>query len=251
MILVTDQRLVLTPEKVVVSLNYASLGSRILAFIIDLIAMGIGSTILMLFSGLLAALLRTEFPFLVTIVIMAFSPFLYFSIFEICTRGRTLGKLALGLRVMMLDGTPETASAAIYRALILPADMMPGFCLAGIIAMFTNPHSQRLGDLAAGTIVIHDPRPKFEFRPSPHRYGLHPFEHTVGDLPKMTLEEYHAIKRLCDRFPELPPSVQVRSVEEIWKPFTDKYGILPLQNVHPVYQMEAVVMKYSRAHNLV
>jgi uncharacterized RDD family membrane protein YckC len=251
MILVTDQRLVLTPEKVVVSLNYASLGSRIGAFFIDVIIL-ISALFLLAFVALFATgFSASEIPFLAYVIVASFSPFLYFGLSEIISRGRSLGKTMVGIRVMMLDGTPETVPAAIYRALLIPADLLPGFFLAGIIAIFTNPHSQRLGDLAAGTIVIHDPKPKFQFRPSPHRYGLHPFEHAVGELPKMSLEEYYAIKRLCDRFPELPPSVQVRSVAEIWTPFAEKYNIVPIQNVHPVYQMEAVVMRYGRAHNLV
>jgi hypothetical protein len=67
----------------------------------------------------------------------------------------------------------------------------------------------------------------------------------------MTLEEYFAIKRLCDRFPELPPETQKRSIGEIWQPFAEKHAIEPVAGVHPVYLMEAVIMRYGRQHKLV
>lgn len=251
MILVTEQHLVLTPEKVVVSLRYAHVGTRIGAFLLDVVLAIIAVTIISTILGLASLLLGTTIPMQIAMFLASFAMFIYFPICEILMRGQTLGMKVAGLRVVMDDGTPETPSAAIYRGLLIIADIMPGFGLVGLIAMFTNSKSQRLGDLAAGTIVVHEPRPKFSFRPAPHRYGIHPWEHTVGELHRMNLEEYHAIKRLCDRFPELTPSVQVKSIAEIWDPFAGKHNIQPVANVHPIYQMEAVIMKYGRMHNLV
>ncbi len=251
MILVTEQHLVLTPEKVVVSLRYAHAGTRIGAFVLDVIFAVVILLILSILLTFATVALGTTVPLQVAIFLISFAMFIYFPICEILMRGQTLGMKIVGLRVVMDDGTPETIPAAIYRGLLIFADIMPGFGLVGLIAMFTNSKSQRLGDLAAGTIVVHEPRPKFSFRPAPHRYGIHPWEHTVGELHRMNLEEYHAIKRLCDRFPELTPSVQVKSIAEIWDPFAGKHNILPVANVHPIYQMEAVIMKYGRMHNLV
>ena len=54
----------------------------------------------------------------------------------------------------------------------------------------------------------------------------------------------------ANRFPELPPTIQMRSVDEIWLPFAQKERIEPIPGVHPVYQMEAVVMKYGRKRKL-
>ena len=182
---------------------------------------------------------------------LTFGFFLYFILQEGFFQGQTLGKRIFNLRVLSSDGTPVTFSGALYRNLLRPADMFPGFYLVGIIAIFTNERSQRIGDLAAGTLVIHDPKVPFGFTPAPHRYGMHPFEDSVGPLQRMTIEEYFAIKRLCDRFPELPPAVQNQSIQEIWVPFAQGQKIAPLDNVHPIYQMEAVVMKFGRMHKLI
>jgi hypothetical protein len=176
--------------------------------------------------------------------------FLYFTLFEWLWNGQTIGKRAMSLRVVSHDGTPVTLRGAVYRNLLRPADFLPVLYFAGVIAMFMNERSQRMGDLAAGTIVVHEARANPHYQVTPHHAGVHPFEESIGPLSTMTMEEYFAIKRLCDRFPELPPSVQVRSVEEVWAPFAEKEKIEPIEGVHPVYQMEAVVMKYGRNKRL-
>lgn len=249
MILVTGQNLVLTPEKVVVSYTIAGFGSRFLAALLDL---------LFLYMALIPISMAVSFmqfgvgPEVTTAVLLFgfFAGFFaYFIVQEWLWNGRTLGKRLLGLRVMMVDGTPITPAAAVYRGLLLLVDMIPP--ITGLITMFTNEKSQRVGDLVAGTMVVHVPKLNFGFTPAPHRYGIHPFEESTPELKGMTLEEYLAIKRLCDRFPDLPPAQQAKSMKEIWDPFAERFGIKPIANVHPIYQMEAVVMKYGRLNNLI
>jgi hypothetical protein len=174
----------------------------------------------------------------------------YFFLLEGLWNGRTVGKFALGLRVRLADGRPITFQAALYRNLLRVADFLPSLYTIGVISMFLTEKSQRLGDLAANTMVTHE---KLEARrsiPAPHRFGIHPFESQINHVRGMSSEEYVAIKRLCDRFPELTRDVQARMIEEIWEPFKLRYGIKSLPNVHDVYLMEAVVMHYGRIHGL-
>ncbi len=247
----TDQHLVLTPEKTVLAYRLGGLGTRVSAHAIDLLAV---ITLAMLFNtglGLLAPVIGPEavqgIGTLGTFVVILS----YFVLLEGLWRGLTLGKRAVGLRVTMADGTPITFAAALYRNLLRLADFLPALYVLGFIVIFTNPRSQRLGDLGAGTIVVVEPKFDASFTPAPHRVGLHPLEETVPGLERMTMAEYHAIKRLCDRFPALPAETQVQSIGEIWRPFAERHRIADLPGVHPVYQMEAVVMKFGRMHNLV
>lgn len=73
--------------------------------------------------------------------------------------GATPGKKAMGLRVIGEDGAPIGWDAAFTRNLLRFADFLPLFYAGGLLAMLCNPRFQRLGDLAAGTLVVHDEPP--------------------------------------------------------------------------------------------
>lgn len=241
--------MLLSPEKTVLTYRLAGMGSRIVAHLLDIIfiffcILGISFVSARMFSWS-PALIES---------IMLFSailgPFAYFLLLEGLWNGQTLGKKICGIRVRMADGTPVRFGAALTRTLLRPADFLPSLYFAGLIAIFTNPKSQRLGDLAAGTVVIAEKTPRPIFTPAPHRVNVHPLEVHVGELRKMTNVEYTALRRLCDRFPELPVAIREKMLDDIWSPFAGRHGIPAIANVHPIYLAEAVVMRYGREHGL-
>lgn len=246
-----DQDLaILTPEKTILSYRLAGLGSRIGAHLIDLAIVGalmFGSAF-----GIFFVLSRVDQGLAegITIAFVSALPFIYFICLEGFWNGQTLGKKAIGIRVRMLDGTPITMVAAIGRNFLRPADMLPGPYFLGIVSMFLNSRSQRIGDLVAGTVVCYEQRAMAAFAPAPHMLGVHPLEGHVGDLRNMSLDEYQALRRMCDRFPEFATGVQDRMVREIWTPLAEKLHVAQVPNVHPIYLAEAVVMKYGRQHGL-
>lgn len=248
---VTDQFLVLTPEKVVVSYRVCGLATRVGAhaidFVLAFIASIAASTAVAVFGAALGEIATSMLGALAFAVTMLG----YFVMFEGFWRGQTPGKVAFRTRVMMYDGTPVTFAAALYRNLLRPADFLPAFYLVGLLSMFTNAKAQRLGDLAAGTVVVVERGRDLGYVPAPHHAGIHRMESSVGDLSKMSLDEYQAIKRLVERFPTLPYDTREWSIGAIWVPFAAKHGIEPVPGVHPLFQMEAVVMKFGRVHNLV
>ncbi len=67
----------------------------------------------------------------------------------------------------------------------------------------------------------------------------------------MTLAEYDALRRLCDRFPELDPEVQTSLLQDVWEPIAERRKVEKVPNVHPLYLAEATVMKYGRQHGLI
>lgn len=241
---------VLSPEKTVLTFPIAGLGSRILAHFLDVTAAALIIYILDTIIGLTLPLIGLSAVAEVLILQSFFIFFLYFIILEGFWNGQTFGKKALGVRVRMADGTPVRFGAVLGRNLLRPADFVPAFYFVGILAMFTNPKSQRIGDLISGTIVVLEKRAEPRFAPTPYSLGVHPFESYVGELRGMTSEDYVALRQLCDRFPQLPAAVQNRLIEEVWNPAAEKLHIKPLQNVHSVYLAEAVVMKYGRRHGL-
>lgn len=238
----------LTPEKAIVSYRLANVGSRAIAHFLDwalILAANTGIGIAIGFvSGFEPAFQS------VTIIAFYLGWMAYFILFEGLWNGRTLGKVMIGLRVRMADGTPVTFVAAAGRNLLRFADFIPAGYLLGIISIFTNPKSQRLGDLAAGTIVVLERRGEPRFTPAPYVLGVHPLEASIGDLRGMTRAEYDALKQLCDRFPELPVSVQERLLREVWRPIAMRRAIPDVAGVHPVYLAEATVMKYGRERGM-
>ena len=107
-----------------------------------------------LFIGLLASIpfgeLGFGFWFIIWFVIEWFYPVL----FEVFWRGQTPGKRMLGISVIHDDLTPVTFGSSLVRNLLRTVDFLPMMYLTGLIAMLCNQRFQRLGDLAAGTLVI-------------------------------------------------------------------------------------------------
>ncbi len=139
-----------TPEGIALSLRPAGLVARCLAYLVDLaIRLGlffvalIGSSFL---GGLGAAFLLITYFAL---------EWLYPVVFELTRAGATPGKTMLRLRVVMDTGLPVTPAASVVRNLLRAADFLPGLYAFGTAAMLMRPDFKRLGDMAAGTLVVY------------------------------------------------------------------------------------------------
>lgn len=74
---------------------------------------------------------------------------------EVWWNGQTPGKRALGLRVVNADGTPVTWLPSVVRNLLRVVDLLPGVYGVGLVSTLVDPYARRLGDIVAGTLVIH------------------------------------------------------------------------------------------------
>lgn len=79
----------------------------------------------------------------------------YSVVFEVCWNGQTPGKRTLGLRVVNADGTPVTWLPSVVRNLLRVVDILPGVYGVGLVSTLVDPYARRLGDIVAGTLVIH------------------------------------------------------------------------------------------------
>jgi uncharacterized RDD family membrane protein YckC len=162
-----DQLTIETPEQVALELPLAGVGSRFLAIAIDTLlqaALGFVVAFVLISAGpaLFGNVLGAAGSYLPAIgLILIFAIYwAYFAAFEIVWRGQTPGKRLAGLRVIRDSGRPLDATAAILRNLLRAVDILPGFYAVGVIVMLLNRQSRRLGDFAAGTIVVHDREPE-------------------------------------------------------------------------------------------
>jgi len=155
-----DRHVTATPEGIRLDVVLAGLGSRFIAYLFDvcvqtaaLIAFLI---VLHSFEGsnpdttsvLIAVGSAVAFLFLDFIV--------YFVIFEMLFNGRSPGKRLAGLRVVRVSGQPVGFVASALRNLLRLVDFLPVLNLLGSVLILATTKNQRLGDLAAGTIVIRE-----------------------------------------------------------------------------------------------
>jgi uncharacterized RDD family membrane protein YckC len=158
----SDQLNIDTPELVAIQMPLAGIGSRFIALLIDTLIWGAGLIVVGLivwaFQPALQAFSRLSYQW--TIAIFTLSIFLlnwgYFTLFEAFWNGRTPGKRVARIRVIQQSGRAIGIFESMARNFIRYVDQIPFFYAVGVVAVFATRQHQRLGDLAAGTLVVRD-----------------------------------------------------------------------------------------------
>jgi uncharacterized RDD family membrane protein YckC len=198
---------VVTGDAVVVEVRIAQMPSRAVAIIID---MAVQLTVLVGVYALLGAFAVISDTAMLTAVMIALVVLVmvgYPVLFESLSRGRSLGKLALGLRVVSDDGSPERFRQALFRGL---AGMVEFWLLYGAPALISSLVSQRgkrLGDIFAGTIVISEraPRDRGQMIVMPPPLASWATRLELSQLPD---EVVQAARQYLSRWHDLSPQVQ-------------------------------------------
>ena len=213
-------REVVTPEGVALHLPAAGPVPRALAWVIDL---AIRYALLMV-AGIVLMLLGTAGmgPYAVTMFLVFW---FYPVLFEVFDQGRTPGKRALGLRVIAANGAPVGWLAAFTRNLLRVVDMLPFGYAAGLVASLADPWGRRLGDMVAGTLVVHAARPH-EPRPAPVNAALVP---AVALLP----HEQAALVGFAERGPLLTVERQVE-LADLAEPLVQARGPLAVARLYGI-----------------
>jgi len=139
-----------TPEGIALRLRAAGALPRAQAWMIDLVVRGVGLVIAMIPLSLLGVAGNG-----VAMLLMFGMTWAYAVVCEACFSGQTVGKRALGLRVVHADGTPVGWLPSVVRNLLRGVDILPGVYGVGLASTLLDPHARRLGDIVAGTMVIH------------------------------------------------------------------------------------------------
>ena len=140
------------PEGVVLGFETAGLASRVLARALDLVVCGLALYVLLI---ALAVMTPPLWVMIAAITVAVFSAiFVYPAVMETLTAGRTVGKIAMGLRVVTDLGSPVRFRHATIRAALSVVDLLITTGFAGMVAIGMTARRQRLGDVAAGTVVV-------------------------------------------------------------------------------------------------
>jgi uncharacterized RDD family membrane protein YckC len=193
-----------TPEGIMLELRPAGLSARFYAFLLDWVIrlmVAYAAAIATVFMGGLGVGFWLLFYFLLE--------WFYPVVFELSRSGATPGKSIVGIKVVMDNGLPVTPAASFTRNLLRVADFLPFLFGAGIVSMLLRPDSKRLGDVAAGTIVVHQPQrpPKLKLdgvAPVTPALALHPADQAAlvalaARAPTLTAERLDELAALAAR----------------------------------------------------
>jgi uncharacterized RDD family membrane protein YckC len=157
-----DQLSIETPELVGIDMPVAGVGSRFVALLVDYLIWFVVGLAILVFLLLIDPSLRhfSKIGWKWGQALLTFVIFLlywgYFTLFEAFWNGRTPGKRVAKIRVIQRSGRGIGLFEAMTRNLLRAVDWLPLFNIVGVISILVTRQHQRLGDLAAGTLVVHE-----------------------------------------------------------------------------------------------
>jgi uncharacterized RDD family membrane protein YckC len=242
--MVRQQEPVVTGDAVVLDVQIAQLPVRALSAMIDITVIFIGYIIGVL---LWAATLIDFDPALSGAVLIIFTVLVlvgYPIAFETATRGRSLGKMALGLRVVSDDGGPERFRQALFRAL---AGVIEIWTFAGgpaVICSLLSPNGKRIGDIFAGTVVISERAPKLS--PPPPMPPQLAWWASSLQLSGLRPEQAELARQFLSRASQLDPQVRAQMAHRITGDVVSQISPPPPPGTPPPLVLAAVLAERHR-----
>lgn len=229
-----------TPEGVELELVLAGVGSRLVAMLVDFLVKTAVLVALWIVAGAVSGDGGGGFLEAGTIVAAFLLWFGYDVAFETLASGRTPGKRAAGLRVVRLGGEPVGFLASAVRNLLRLVDMQPGVLyVVGAATILFSGRNQRLGDLAAGTLVVRERRaPLPRARPAMPDFAVAD-RYAAWDVSGVTSFELVTVRRFLERRWQLDPGARGRLGWELAERLRPKVAGAP-PDLHPEQFLEAL-----------
>ena len=244
-----EQRLgIVTPEAVVLQFETAGIGSRMIALALDFVIqgflLGICSFALAAFADAAGA---SGWVGVTLFFFVLFGVLFGYPIgFETLRNGRTPGKAALGLRVVTKEGAPIRFRHAAVRGALQLVDFYLTSGAAAVLSMLFTQDNQRLGDLAAGTIVLRERSgagaPRAVWFPVPPGYESYA---ATLDTAGLTGHDYGAVRSFLMRAHALTPQVRGQLAVQLAVPLAAKLHHTPPPGVSPEAFLACVAAVYQ------
>lgn len=212
-----DKLTIETPEQIPLEFPLAGIGSRFLAIALDTLIQVLGFLLVVFVAEILLPTAARFTPrawtwaaaifFLCVFVLYSG----YYALFEIFWNGQTPGKRLVRLRVISDSGRPVTVYEAVVRNLLRIVDQFPGLYVVGIISVFLTARNKRLGDIVAGTVVVHE-KAMQETQPD---FAAAAVSTAPSPGVQISAEELELIERFLQRRYDLSPEVRRQSAEQI------------------------------------
>ena len=227
----------------------AGLGSRIPALLLDLLIQFGLLLALGLIVGGFSAVGLSDTPGIILTIVGLFVVLIGYPILcEAFWGGRTVGKAAAGLRVRTVEGAPIRFRHAAIRGSLLLIDLYLTTAIAGTLSVLLSKRSQRLGDLAAGTLVLREraaathTSAAYTFFPPP---GWEPYTEGL-DVGAVTAEQYGLVRSFLLRANDLSPAARYQLALDLANPLSGVLHHRPPPGVPPEAFLHCLAAAYQR-----
>jgi len=252
-----DRITIATPEGVDLEITLAGVGSRFAAALIDTLLQSTGLFVVLFAIGVIAgsrdsggdgaALLLIAFFVVFSFLVL----FGYHVLFETLASGRTPGKRWLGLRVVRAGGRPVGFTASVIRNLLRLVDFLPASYLVGFVTVLATARNQRVGDLAAGTLVVRERtggrRSRASTAAAPVSTDHLPAGYDTWDVSMVRPDELSTIRRFLERRTSLTPDARWRLAWQLAERLRPSVAGAP-EDLHPEVFLEAVAAAKAARH---
>jgi uncharacterized RDD family membrane protein YckC len=233
-----------TGDAVVLDVQIAQLPVRALAALIDLTVVFIGYLVGVMLWAVTIYDLDAALSAAVLIIFTILTIVGYPIVFETATRGRSLGKMAVGLRVVSDDGGPERFRQALFRAL---SGFIEIWMFAGgpaVICSMLSAKGKRIGDVFAGTMVISERGPKLT-APIPMPPGLAWWASSL-QLSGLRPEQAELARQFLSRANQLDPALRDQMAHRIYADVVAQISPPPPADAPPPLVLAAVLAERHR-----
>ncbi|MGK2866040.1 MAG: RDD family protein [Mycobacterium sp.] len=233
-----------TGDAVQLEVSIAQLPLRAAAALIDIAVMAAGYAVLTVLWALTLSDFDPALSAAVLIIFMVLVLVGYPVVFETTTRGRSLGKMALGLRVVSDDGGPERLRQAVFRAIssVIEIWMLTGG--PAVICSMISPKGKRIGDIFAGTIVISERAPRLS--PPPVMPPQLAWWAATLQLSGLGAEQADIARQFLSRASQLDPGMREQMAHRIVGDVVARISPPPPPGVPAEYVLAAVLAERHR-----
>ncbi len=241
---------IVTPEAVVLDLEPATVGSRVCAFVLDLVVQAVLYGAMAVLAIPIARL--SDWVAAAYLIAAAFAAiFVYPAMLETLWRGQTFGKMATGLRVVTIEGAPVRFRHSSIRAFLALLEIWASLGSIAALSMLVSPRSQRLGDLAAGTQVVRERNAGPHVRPVEFRVPFGYEQVTAAlDPTGLTTDDYHEIRRVLLRVFELTPTARLSICHRMAVHYQRRLGHTVHAMVTPEAYLLCLMAAYQHHHDI-
>ncbi|GAA3751106.1 RDD family protein [Salinactinospora qingdaonensis] len=234
-----------TGDAVVMELQPAGFASRMAAFLLDVLIQILLMVGALIAIGTIGSELDEAATAAVQITLTVLILVGYPVTFETLSRGRSLGKLAFGLRVVGTDGSPERFRQALARGLSAFVEIWLASGTIALIVSMINPNGRRVGDFLAGTLVMQERTnrsPEVPIMMPPHLSGWA----SSAELSRLTPEAAAMARQYVTRFNELTEQARYEMGNQVANTVAGMVAPPPPPNVSALEFLSAVLAERRR-----